>query len=758
MATSEQTPSPALLRLRPADVVRFCGLNAAAAGLDLAANHSVIASRREGQRLLATVVGEPPRDAWVELAGEGDSARWSCACGHPGPLACVHVAAILSAWIAHPSDFIAHDAHDAHAATPLPAAEPECESASSARDSRSFEPPRTPIRADAAADTTTLEHALARMNVADLEEAARRVLGTELTGGGVLGQARRSLLTALSDPSFLHSLLNRLDSSARTLLSFLDVAGGTVTAADLEALAGRIARPVSAVESDVAVLERHALLLPMLPESAPSQHGPGSSWRHVAGWRIPDEVRRAAAVSLPLDALATQGGTPLGAPLVKRVALRQTRTTPRALYQALALLEYAPPPLGLRRDLATPQSDSRDTPRSAEMLAPGELAPERLKELARTAGFDAGTVRLARRLLMQAREQRTWPFVGDLTRATASERPLVLRATFRRWLGADSAADLLDVSHSGGKDEIQVRYAAAHPAFRPSAIAQEVSDGRRFVTRLLSRARPNTWYSLDDLIELAWQVQPGMLRARQQVWATPVWWLESLHEKRALHPQVRADWLAAEGAFIRSLVAGALKIWGAVDVAASKDDVPAAFRLTPFGTFLLRRDNALPEAEIIALCDADCGPAVLPVRDGALAVQPLAAPPALLEALALWATPTAVSGRRLLYTLSADHACAAFDQHLAPTALPTVLRPLHDRAAATVAHQLNRWHAQWGATRITTGYTLLEASDEATLVEALAAAPEIAARCRRVGHAFALALPEDAAALRGIVARRGFAV
>ena len=87
-----------------------------------------------------------------------------------------------------------------------------------------------------------------------------------------------------------------------------------------------------------------------------------------------------------------------------------------------------------------------------------------------------------------------------------------------------------------------------------------------------------------------------------------------------------------------------------------------------------------------------------------------------------------------------------------------MLRPLHRRAAESVASQLNQWQAEWGRTRLTTGFTLLEASDEATLMEALAAAPEIAVRCRRITPTLALAHPNDAEALRALLARRGYTV
>jgi hypothetical protein len=75
MATSEQSPSAALLRLRAADVVRVCGLNAAAVGLELAANHRVVAGQRDGARLLATVMDESPRTVSVEATDDAGAMR-----------------------------------------------------------------------------------------------------------------------------------------------------------------------------------------------------------------------------------------------------------------------------------------------------------------------------------------------------------------------------------------------------------------------------------------------------------------------------------------------------------------------------------------------------------------------------------------------------------------------------------------------------------------------------------------------------------
>lgn len=757
MATSEQNPSPALLRLHAADVVRLCGLTAAATGLDLVASHHIAGAQRDGSRLLATVRDDQPHDVSAEILDDVDSAQWQCDCGHAGPLACAHVAALLSAWIAHPADFPTVGAANAN---PRTAAAPHDEQPRLAtpRNGSPVRPLPQP-RSGAGMDTTTLAAALARMSATDVDGFARRVLGAEYAEDteNITENLRAEVVAVLSDSTRVQALLTRLDSSARTLLALLDLAGGAMTTADLEALALRLARPLSVLQNDVAVLERHLLLLTMLPASVPSQYGPGSSWRHVAGWRIPDEVRRAFFPPLPLDVVPASGGSRSAPPRLEShdTPLRVMRSAPRSLCLALALLVSAPPPLGQQQAAADGKQAVAPAHYGPGLLAPGEIAPERLKGLAQGAGLDAGVVRLARRLLFQSRDQRPDARIPDMARLLASERPVVLRAAFRRWLLSDSASDLLDIELTGS---VRLRYATAHPGFRPSAIAKEVSDGRRFILQLLSHAQPESWYALDDFVTLAWQLRPGLLRGQQLAWATPAWWLESTHEQRALQPRIYADWMAAEGTFIHTLIAGACAAWGMVDVAMQADGAVAAFRLTPFGSYLLQRDDMPAGTALAALCDDDWGPPVLPLREGSLAVQPLSAEANLLDALTLWATPTMVSGRRLVYALSPDRACAAFDHELSPEALPTILRPLHHRAAESVAVRLNAWHARWGSSRIIVGYTLVEASDEATLVEALSVAPDVAARCRRIGDALALALPDDAATLRVLLARRGYAI
>jgi len=153
------------------------------------------------------------------------------------------------------------------------------------------------------------------------------------------------------------------------------------------------------------------------------------------------------------------------------------------------------------------------------------------------------------------------------------------------------------------------------------------------------------------------------------------------------------------------------------------------------------------------------GSALLPTREGALAVQPLAADAALLGALGQWAKPSSLAGGRLIYTLSADLACAAFDRGAQPDDLLARLRALEapgPRAAEAIAPKLAEWREAYGQTCIETAPTLLEARDALALAEALAAAPDIAARCRRIGETFTLVPAADLATLQKALARRGY--
>lgn len=778
-----QAVHAALVRLREADVVRLCGLDAAARGLELAARAAVHNARQVGARLEAVVADERACAVWIESTGDAPAARlrWGCGCHADQPhdgevtpalaLGCAHVAAVLTAWIRAPADFIA----------------PAAESASTGEERGEEAVPTSRVRVSqpallrpgrirsATGGRAGLAEELARLSDHDLAGLARRVLGRESADS----ETRARLAAVLGDPQLVATLLGRLESSARTLLADILLMSGAVTAADLDGLASRSGRPASALRAEAAVLERHGLLFPAsgsagatTGQAAAGQSSQsGHSWREVAGWRVPPEVRAALPLALPLVPLAADGTGPPPLPSddsapsppgARPRYARLIRASPRQLCLALALLALAPRPFN-PFDTVDPAPARQPRPRaSAAMpagapfpLAPGDLPDATLAELARAAGLPTALVALARRVLLWARAAGMAAALATIPHVPPAEAGFALRAAFRLWRDAESAAELADLPLMDAG--LRAAFDPEHAALRPAALAAEVAAARIAIIRLVALARPGVWYSLDGFLDLLWRVHPHYLRGRQQAYARPAWWLERSGEPRPLRPEVRDDWMVAEGMFARGLLVAPLHWWGALDLAAGPDGSPVAFRLTPVGRFLLGDDAAAAAGELRAALAGEWGAPVLVTREGALAAQPMAAAPDLLDALAVWARPTTIAGGRLVYTLAPDLACAALDGGIAPDALLAKLRNADGgRAAAAVAPRLRRWQAEHGKTRIESGWALLEAESEAALAEALAYVPALAARCRRIAPTLALVPAGEAAALTAALGRRGY--
>ena len=763
-----QPPSPALLRLREADVVRLCGLDGAARGLELASRRAVSHQRREAGRLSAVVEDGQPRQTWVELAGETSPSgmRWACECaltpeqyesGAPaGSLGCAHVAATLTTWVRAPSDFVtpARPADSAPSEPEPPAPRPRL-----AQPALLATPPQPRSRGGSLADE------LARLQPATVSAMAQRVLGVDLEEH----EAAQALGMALADAGRVAALVERLEPGARELLVSIRLLGGAVTAAEVAGIAERAGHPASVVRTETTTLERHGLLFPVTGSAAGAAQMTSASphpWRAATGWRMPPELLAALPARLPLAstptpvALSTPDPQAPSAPQANKA--RVLSASPRALARALALLPYTPGPAGLH----SPQTQTAMRPAGAAAqergvmaaLLAGEPPASAMAAFARGAGVDIGLARMARRTLLWARADAAQLPVLQLASIPIGERPLALRAGFRLWRDAETGADLSDLEFNGSGARLGVNL--HHPALRPAAIAAEVREARRFALALVTLMRGREWYRLDDVLELVWRLQPGFLRGRQATYDAPAWWLERGADHRPLRITEREEWMAGEGALLRGLIRGPLFWWGACDLAVL-GDTAFACRLTPLGAALLREDPALPEETRHALA-GEWGPPALPTREGGLAVQPLAAGYDLLATLARWADVREVAGGRLVYALSADRACAAFDVGDDAEALPRALVaagvPQDARAVTSVRHRIAGWRSQYGKTRIATNATLVEARDEAALREALGYAPEVSGRARHLGEGLAVLERGDAAPLRDALNRRGYHV
>ena len=822
-----QIPPAALLHLREADVVRLCGLEAAARGLDAVARHAVIHARRHNSRLEATVESDQAHHVWVDASHDQlSSLCFGCDCpvmsgAGPGSLGCEHVAAVLTAWIRTPATF-----STPHAATTTPAGSTQVDgtaASSSNPVSHSSNPPPpqerltqptllSPPAARRSRANLTLANELDRLSSHELLDMARRVLGLDRSRNGDATTSRetlnldemRLLLAAhLRDPHKIASLLDRLDANARLLLGDILSMGGAVTSADLESLAGRSDRSPEALRAEIAVLARHGLLYYVSGAPSPAAGSGGHARGQIAGWRVPQELvpvlRDALPPSLPSLPTRDTYGPPLlahsGNSSPERRPARVMRASPSLLLLTLALLAHAPRPYNPLTPHTSPapatnprNAGDRESQRAPSLplqphysgarafpLMPGDLAPQVLAEFARAANVPAGLARMARRLLLWARDSDSGAALLDLAVVPAPERIIALRNAFQVWRSAEAPAELADLAPDNAP--VRLRLDHTHEALRPAILAAEARDARISVLRLLGRLAPDAWHTFDDLLDLLWRVRPLFLRGHQQTYSTPAWWLERPGERRPLRPTVRAEWLAAEGAYIRALLSGPLHWFGAVDLAyditvppreSDAAVLPAAFRLTTIGRYLLAGDHAATQAEAeaqsaLASHTLDWGAPLVPTRERRLAVQPLAPASAnLLATLSSWARPHAVASRRIIYALAPDLACEMFDRGIMADVLLTCLRAVDPvtgpRAASAVEPQLRAWRAAYGHSRIQTGWALIEAQDEAALVEALATLPDLAARCRRIAPSIALVPPGDVPGLESALAHRGYAV
>jgi hypothetical protein len=146
----------------------------------------------------------------------------------------------------------------------------------------------------------------------------------------------------------------------------------------------------------------------------------------------------------------------------------------------------------------------------------------------------------------------------------------------------------------------------------------------------------------------------------------------------------------------------------------------------------------------------------------ALSVQLLALAPGGSGLLDEWATVVGVRAGRLVWRLEPDRFCANLDAHRDPSILLSWLSALdkHDspRSAGHVAAVFERWRGSYGATRLFQDVLVVEARDEPTLREALAAVPDLAAQMRIVAPGVAMLPRHHVDRLRVALSTRGYLV
>jgi hypothetical protein len=304
-----------------------------------------------------------------------------------------------------------------------------------------------------------------------------------------------------------------------------------------------------------------------------------------------------------------------------------------------------------------------------------------------------------------------------------------------------------------------VRCDPRHAAFSLASMGSENAAARRRVARLIAHARPGVWHRLDDFLTFVWQVDPFLLRGRQRAFESPAWWIEDAATGRALRADVEPEWRRAEGVYITALVSGPLRWLGMVTL-AQDDQGATAFRCTPWAQYLLGM-SAVPPLDVNLLAER-WGVAVCPAGGVSLSVQPLALAPQGAAPLAEWADVIGVRDGRLTFRLSADRYCANLDARGDPDVLLAWLRALDvrdgTRTAPYIATVFERWQQRYGITRIEREIFVLEAQDDPTLREAVAAMPELEAEVQIIAPGFAVCPRSRAQRLERALAARGYLV
>ncbi len=780
------SPPAALLLWRDSDTVRLCGLPAASNARNLVRERCVTKCRREAERLLATVcAGEgQPAEPWIQLPGNGHpvSVRWGCTCAvgqehlaheHARPLmpvlACVHVAAVLTAWLRYPEEFVTPNLDDSRSQhdAPYTIERPAMTHPLPGRVTTATDPHRPLIGSLAAPDA--LDQLLGRLSDEALAETAHAILGEDTAPAIVRNRTAlvRRLRDALLEPHKLERMLRELDPATAWLITAIRLLGGAVTYMEIEGIASRSNMDEAAMTSAVDALAKRCLLVPVYAQSASLAPESLNPRRAPTGWYIPRDIRErlGGGISATLvDAIHARGQQSPRLSPVSRTSRRRTvvgAVPLRQLCAAIVLILSAPDVLETqpRRPNRSSSSSMEDDDRAVPLPAPmGEPERRDAEWWARGAHVPPHIARLALQVVQRVGEHGTdgHPLLA-LQRLPMSEWPVALRAGFHAWLNAETHAELTDFATYSRSLRVLSRPQTS--TLHVAAIARETTDARRFVASVVAALATDMWLAMDDLIEGIWRINPHFLRGRQHTLESPWWWLEDHESGDTLRAGVHDDWLRGDAQFAASLITGPLHWWGAVDIARDASGNVYALRLTDFGAYLLGATRVTPP--LPRGIASGWGTAVRPAGHAALAVQPLAADAAMIEALLAWGRVAKVSGGRITVELSRDVFCQNRDIGREPATLLVHLARLdardHTYSTRHVEALFSEWSARYGRTRIIRHVGILRGRDEVALREALRAIPEIAATCEFVPPNVALVPLDSIPRMRHTLGKRGFA-
>ena len=697
----------ALQRLRAADIIRMAGLAAASTGQEYCRTGAVHSTQRQGARISGMVDAPQVVDALTAESGADHASptaarqihcpveveihnaqSWTstCPCHTNVPLLCVHAAALLYQWLAHPGTFVSSTSTPEPSGRKRNGGEAPDTAAPAPRSTRPLNPLYTSQRQRGPEVVGDLLSILTQLGLSELRGIAREY---ELPTNGLAKPAlAEAILDTLKHAEVVRRVAATLEKPQRQLLAALTLAGGSMTDDDLRGLFERfsLGQP-NQLQRMLIALQGKAMLFRTSLHATTTQISSLSGSLLDIGWYVPLEVRAALRVAVPVTAFdVEQEGE-------KRVTQRHVE--PYSILADLFLVARALDGYHLGQDdewyettALSHMAETMPYPRVSSYLSadgsvpippPADMPSATLLDtlqanITRTPAFLTFAVRLLHLAGILHKDDEDASRLRILSNAAqlllSPSQADVLRDLFELWLTQSSYGELYVLREDGLR--LRCRATALNmPILRSGELDAENSEARQAIVALLAQVPGNQWISFPAFARFVYRLNPQFLQRRQRLFPAPHWWIEQ-DEGRPFRATQLSDWLRAEIYYLAHLLSGPLHWWGICDVALSADGRLQAFRLTPLADWLfsgtpLPKDSAVQDyhmpSESLEVVDMD---AVL------VACSSRTWP--MIDVLEIFTQAAGVRHNRLCYRLTPKALGDALSRGQRPTHLLELLR------------------------------------------------------------------------------------
>jgi hypothetical protein len=566
---------------------------------------------------------------------------------------------------------------------------------------------------------------LAQLSLSDLRGMAREY--EIVTNGVSKQQLAEAIMEKLKQPEAVRRAAATLEKRPRQLLAALTLAGGSITDADLRGLVQRfsLGQPSQLHDTLVALQTRALLFRASLNNVAQNSKGSESNSLLDIGWYVPQEVRAALHVSMPI--------TPFDEEIDEQHnSLVQHLSEPYGLLADLLLVTHALDSYEVKADDAnvttsTPNvhvSNSHTIDGSTALPSPTDMPSAMLlSSLQEVVGHSPKFLRFAVHLLRLAnflqKDQndegksalRLLPDIAELL--LGPTRGETLRNLFELWLSQSSYGELFELQSHGLHLRCQTT-SLNMPMLRSGELDAEHSETRQAIIGLLSQAPLHQWIGFSAFVRFVYRLNPFFLQRRSRLFPTPHWWIEQEHG-HPLRPLQLNEWLEAEALYLEHFLRGPLYWWGICDLATTNVGDLLAFRLTPLASQLLNQSE--PLTEIMVQNDSTPPDALKILHANELMVTCSAQTRRIIEILEAFAETAGLRQGNLCYRLTPKSLGNAVSRGHRPAALLNLLRSIEtsdtspDGPCSQTLTEVERWIASYGRVRIYTGVPLLETTD-----------------------------------------------